>query len=218
MIYRSYKTYISFIKHMDNQTSESKNYKKLFLFGGVFIAIAVIVFIIFILFSGKANLVNQLAKKSVEQPAQSQNGGNSGGKAVVKSKLKENAMDENALKEIASSFAERLGSFSNQSNFGNISDLKIFMTDKMKDWADNYITVQKEKKLDASTYFGVTAKALSVQTVSYNDFEDKAEFIVKTQKRAMNETSELRTYYQDLSIKFVKDEGIWKVDSAEWVK
>jgi hypothetical protein len=36
------------------------------------------------------------------------------------------------LEKIASSFAERLGSYSNQSNFSNILDLKVFMTLSMQ--------------------------------------------------------------------------------------
>lgn len=198
---------------MNNQ----KNYKKWLLYGGIFIAIAVIALIVFLFYSSKEKQ-NQQAQKNTGQPAAENNTNKTGEKAVIENKLKENKIDENALKQMAASFAERLGSFSNQSNYGNISDLKIFMTDKMRAWADDYVVAQKEKKGDTATYFGVTTKALSSQTVSFNDAGGKAEITVKTQKREISGDNNAAVSYQDIVVKFIKEKAIWKVDSAEWVK
>lgn len=205
---------------MDNQEiNNPKNYKKWLLYSGVFIAIAVIALIVFLLYSSKEKQ-NPQALQNAEQPAAENNINKKEEekKAVIENKLKENKIDENALKQMAASFAERLGSFSNQSNYGNISDLQIFMTDKMRIWADDYIAAQKAKKGDTAAYFGVTAKVLSEQTITYDDAGGAAEITVKTQKRTVSGNSSAEVSYQDIIVKFIKEKGTWKVDSAEWLK
>ena len=44
--------------------------------------------------------------------------------------IKTKAIKQSDIERMAKSFAERFGSFSNQSNYANIRDLKIFMTKK----------------------------------------------------------------------------------------
>lgn len=39
------------------------------------------------------------------------------------------------------SFAERFGSFSNQSNYGNFTDLSIMMTEAMNNWAKKMLKI-----------------------------------------------------------------------------
>lgn len=202
-------------KNMENQ-SEEKNYKKWLLYSGIFIALAAIALIVYLLYSGDEKPAPQ-ALESGEQPA-GENIVNKTAeeKAVLQNKLKENTIDENALKKMAASFAERLGSFSNQSNYGNISDLKIFMTDRMRTWADDYVSGQREKENGSAAYYGITAKALSEETASYDEAGGKAEIVVKTQKREVSGNSEPSVYYQDIKIIFIKEKGAWKVDSADW--
>lgn len=124
----------------------------------------------------------------------------------------------NNLIKIASAFAERFGSYSNQNSFQNIQDLQIFMTDSMKNWSKSYIIDSKSQQEDNSIYYGVTTKALSTEVVNYNEGGGIAEILVKTQRReAMGSTSNAEVYYQDILIKMKQKKGdIWKVDSAFW--
>ncbi|MEK9152255.1 MAG: hypothetical protein AAB692_02720 [Patescibacteria group bacterium] len=121
------------------------------------------------------------------------------------------------LKRLASAFAERLGSYSNQSNFDNILDLKVFMTSTMAAWADKYAAQQRANQGDAAVYFGVTTRAISTDVASFEDAAGKARITVKTQR---NETkgdgSAPRVYYQDLRVDFLKLGDTWKIDGAYW--
>ncbi|MCK4540143.1 hypothetical protein KAU09_03250 [Candidatus Parcubacteria bacterium] len=122
------------------------------------------------------------------------------------------------LIRIAGSFSERFGTYSNQSNFGNISSLKIFMSLKMKKWSDNFIKEQKEKKYDTSIYYGITTKAVASEVKEFDDDLGIAGILVSTRRReatgTMNNYSNIFT--QDILINFVMEDGAWKVDSVYW--
>ena len=122
---------------------------------------------------------------------------------------------EAGLKAIALTFAERLGSYSNQGNFSNLEDLKGLMTVRMKAWSDNYILTNKSS--DNEVYYGVTTKALSAQIISFEKSLGRAEVIVATQRQeAKGTTINPQIFYQDLKLNLVDSGDGWKVDRAEW--
>lgn len=129
--------------------------------------------------------------------------------------------DEEKLKSdisrLASAFSERFGSYSNQANFENITDLKVFMTKKMQAWADDFIEKARAEKTDTSIYWGITTRALKTEILNFDESLGKAEILVSTQRReAVGTTTNAKIYYQDISLKFQKEDGIWKVDGAVW--
>lgn len=138
--------------------------------------------------------------------------------APISPKEVEEKQNVNNLIKIASAFAERFGSYSNQNSFQNIQDLQIFMTDSMKNWSKSYVADSKSQQKDNSIYYGITTKSLSTEVVNYNEGGDTAEILVKTQRReAMGSTSNAEVYYQDILIKMKQEKSdIWKVDSAFW--
>jgi len=124
---------------------------------------------------------------------------------------------EDNLKKIAIIFAERFGSFSNQNQFENLKDLEVFMSEKMKAWTDNFILESKAKNPDTSVYYGVTTKAIRANLVSLDEKAGKAEVLVSTQRwEAKETTTNIKVFYQDISIKFVFENKEWKVDGAIW--
>ncbi len=135
----------------------------------------------------------------------------SGGNKTIMDKDDFNIDD---LKIIASRFAERFGSYSNHSNFGNIKDLKLFMTEEMKAWADDYLAEKKNEEYSGE-YYGIITRAINAQEEAYSPDEGKAEIIVKTQKTEDN-NGDKNVYYQNILIKFVNQEGEWKISEAEW--
>jgi len=113
-------------------------------------------------------------------------------------------------------FVERFGSYSNQGNFENLSDLLPFMTDAMKTWAQKQITIQTQKSFQ-SVYRGVTTKALSYTMAHYDATKGQAEMKVSTQRQEMIGSSEnSRSYTQDITVKLVKSDGVWLVDGVYW--
>ncbi|SRR6056297_461172 len=122
---------------------------------------------------------------------------------------------ETDLKKLASSFAERFGSYSNQSQYDNLKDLKIFMSEDMKKWAEDYIKKQLEEEYSQS-YYGILSKAVTSQVEKFNPDAGQARALVKTQRIESKEGKEDKVFYQDLTLDFIKQGDSWKVDRAEW--
>lgn len=133
------------------------------------------------------------------------------------SPLKKAEVRSDDLARMASAFAERFGSFSNQSDYGNIRDLQIFMTKTMKIWAENYINDARARKTQTTIYYGIVTKAISSEAKQFDSDVGQAEILVKTQRResagiAGNST----TFYQDIIIKYVREQGVWRVSGVYW--
>jgi hypothetical protein len=121
------------------------------------------------------------------------------------------------LARLASAFVERFGSYSNQSDFENITDLEVFMTERMQTWARDFIEKSRAEKPDTSIYWGVTTRALKTEILNFDESLGKTEILVSTQRReAVGTTTNAKVYYQDISLKFAKEGGAWKVDEATW--
>jgi len=116
------------------------------------------------------------------------------------------------LKQIAFAISERFGSYSNEGNFGNISDLKIYMTDSMKNWADSYIS-ESQAEGYSGDYYGITTTALVGEVLEFN--EDEASFLITTSRREVKDNQE-EVFNQDIIINFNKIGDEWKVHEAYW--
>lgn len=121
------------------------------------------------------------------------------------------------FKQMSRSFAERFGSFSNQSDYGNIEDLEIFMSAKMRAWAKKYVSDLRVNSKYSGSFYGVVTKALVEPNVLDFDLEsDSVNVLVSTQREENSSDQESKVYNQDIKIKFVKIGGEWLVDSAIW--
>jgi len=129
--------------------------------------------------------------------------------------ISEGSADQTTINSIASAYAERYGSYSNQNNFENLEDLKIWMSKSLQKTTDDYIVAQRAKGLANQVYHGYTTTTLSAKIDSIAG--DKATVTVSTQRREVDDnTNQSKTYYQDLSLKFIKEESVWKVNEASW--
>ena len=123
------------------------------------------------------------------------------------------------LEKIAMAFAERFGSFSIASNYGNFTDLKLSMTDSFKTWVDTYVAGLKEKNKDVTSYYGITTTALNTEVKSFNDQAGKAEIVVTTERsESKEEINGGVAYQQKITLKFLKVNNEWLVDEAYWEK
>ncbi|MDO8582225.1 MAG: hypothetical protein Q7S16_05135 [bacterium] len=116
--------------------------------------------------------------------------------------------------DVSRSFAERFGSFSNQSNFENVQGLKPFMTPTMRTWADAFVRDATAKADSNAPYYGITTRTL--EAVAGSVQEGSATVLVKTQRREVKGTASPRVFYQDLSLTLKKIGGEWRVEKATW--
>lgn len=123
------------------------------------------------------------------------------------------------LGKLSMSVAERFGSFSTQSNYGNFTDLKIMMTNDMRTWVDSYVEELRNNSEEDNSYYGITTKAINYQIVSFDADSGQAEIIVNTQRRESTENiNGGEPYNQDLRLELVKVNGEWLFDAAYWSK
>lgn len=122
------------------------------------------------------------------------------------------------LAQRSKSYAERLGSYSTQSDYGNFTDLKIYMTASLQAWADKYVAEQKASA-KSDSYYGITAKALTTEVKSFDDAAGTAEIIVTTERRESTEKiGGGEPFTQKLDLSFLKVNGEWLMDKAYWEK
>lgn len=121
------------------------------------------------------------------------------------------------FKQLGRSFAERFGSYSNQSNYGNIEDLEIFMSSEMKKWAEEYVADLRANSQYSGSFYGIVTKALVEPEISSFALDSgKVDVLVSTQREENSSDGEPRAYNQDIKISFIKVGGEWLVNSAIW--
>ncbi len=125
--------------------------------------------------------------------------------------------DEDDFRQISRPFVERFGSYSNQSNYSNIDDLKIFMTSKMRDWADDYIRDLKVSAPVEQEFYGVTTKSLLEPKITEFDLdESRVELLLTVQREESFSSKPSNIFSQDIKVIFIKEGGEWLVDGAFW--
>lgn len=121
------------------------------------------------------------------------------------------------LVSITYSFAQVFGSYSNQGGFDNIERLRFLMSAAMNQWADRFIADRSKNTNTppADLYNGITTTTLSSSIMSRTD--SRAVVKAQTQRKEVRGVlSNARYMLEDLTITFVREEGLWKVDSAVW--
>lgn len=122
------------------------------------------------------------------------------------------------LTKMASAFAERFGSYSNQSDFENLEDLMTFMSRSLKSWAENVIHSGRDQINQPTIYYGITTKALKTKVAEFLPASGRAKFQVSTQRHeVVGSSANAKVYYQDIELEMIKEAGVWKVDRAEWL-
>jgi len=124
---------------------------------------------------------------------------------------------EAELKKISASFVERYGSYSNQSGYKNIKELNVFMSKSMQSWASNYIEQTLSSNSDTSVYYGITTKAVVVETVEFSDELSSASFIVYAQRvETFGSNGSQRSFQQKATVDMIKEDDAWKVNRVVW--
>lgn len=120
------------------------------------------------------------------------------------------------VRNLTTSFVERFGSYSNHSQFSNLKDLQMFMTEDMRNWVEGYIEEQEQKEYSGK-YYGINTRVVSCDVQTFNKEAGEAEIMVSTQRtESKGQKSQENVFNQDIKVDLVKVNGEWKVDRAEW--
>jgi hypothetical protein len=133
----------------------------------------------------------------------------------VVTRTTENIFHDQAA-QLALSFTERYGSSSSQSDFSNLSDLELFMTDTMITKTRAFIATEREKNPGNEDYTGITTKAITTTFNSYDAVAGTADITVSTKRQEQSTAMEVKSYDQKIKLTMKKINDEWRVDSAIW--
>lgn len=119
--------------------------------------------------------------------------------------------DRQAAESLARFFIERIGSYSNQSDFQNVDDVKPLMTARVQIWAEGL----KKQGTAGGGYRGVTTKALALEMIEWKP-KQSAVMRVSTQRQEQQDGAADRVYYQDAEVNLIYQSEGWLVDGVYW--
>ena len=130
---------------------------------------------------------------------------------------KETVVKQEPALLIAIAFTERLGSFSNQSNYQNFVDIEVFMAENVKNWLQNYVENIKKEHPEFGDYYGLTTKVISSDVRLLDEEKGEAEIMLTTQRQEFKGSNiNPQIYYQDILVKLTKSGDKWLVTGAYW--
>jgi len=127
--------------------------------------------------------------------------------------IDERTSEEISVETLAKTFAERFGSYSNESEFANLADLETLMTFRFQDELDAMVASTEVSDM----YRGITTQVVSINITSIDDDAGVATVSVLTQREeAIGGPTNTEVRYETLVLELLKISGVWKVDDATW--
>lgn len=123
---------------------------------------------------------------------------------------------EQQLKTSGAQFAERFGTYSNQGDFQNLTDLFPLMTERMRIQTQRTIDTARAATSTPAIYVGVTTRPVTTAVASVDETGGRATVRVSAQRATQIGDAQPVTRYETLTIEFRNQQNAWKVDSALW--
>jgi len=185
--------------------------KKIILMVAVIVLIIVILFLIFRLFNKKSpvadlpvvnNNQNQAPMTDTIKPLP----------APSLDRVKNEEDYPLGLESLASSYAERFGSYSSDAKFKNLQDLKILSSSKMIAYINDFISTSN---IGQDGYEAQEAKALNNKLILLTD--NQAVILVSLQlSKYSDDQIEPTIDYSKVELTLIKSGNDWQVDEAKW--
>jgi hypothetical protein len=135
-----------------------------------------------------------------------------GSQSAVPVRVPEERGDE-SVKRLARLFAERFGTFSNQSRYEAFVDLRLVTTARFQRWLTEQYLPELQRRYPADRYAGETTRALNVTVTRQARDSGVAEVVVQQE---VTEGEASRVSYRTLVVEVVRQNGEWLVDVATW--
>ncbi len=134
---------------------------------------------------------------------------------LIKPTESQNEIVAKDVRPVAIAFAERFGTYTNDSNFTSIRDLKEIMTPSMVSWTETVYLPKLESEHPVGGFFyRITAKAPVVQVLESTPTTARVK--LTTQREEQKGSEAPRTFLQEIILDFVNKDNTWLVDAAYW--
>ncbi len=118
------------------------------------------------------------------------------------------------LTALARMFIERYGTWSNQSNFENFTDLYFYMTDELKAETQSFVVNQRADFSADATYYGLTTRVLSLDLINIVA-DTSAEFSANIQQQETKD-GQTAALSKKTTLNFIKQGADWKVSQISF--
>jgi len=115
---------------------------------------------------------------------------------------------------VAKTFVERFGSYSNQSGYVSLAELKALTTETFAAWLESSYVPKLKKEHDPTGYYYEISTAAPIIT-PVEQAGDTAKYIVTTQRIEKTDNAQ-STFQQDIILEMKNVDGEWRVDGAFW--
>lgn len=116
---------------------------------------------------------------------------------------------------MVNAFVERFGTYTNESGYAGLVDLKLLMTASMADWlTKSYIPKLAKDHSPAGFFYSITAKAAAAKILEQKTSTMKVQ--VTTMRTETSGADKAGQFLQDILLDLVKTNGSWLVDGAYW--
>ncbi|MBU0614329.1 hypothetical protein KJ766_03570 [Patescibacteria group bacterium] len=114
---------------------------------------------------------------------------------------------------VARSFVERFGSFSSESDYSNIEDVKQLSTANMQSRLSSVVIAAQNDQ--AQGYYGVSTRVMVIEIENQTD--SSATLRITTQREeSIDSPANTTIRYQDIILQMVWDGQKWLVDDFTW--
>ena len=116
---------------------------------------------------------------------------------------------------IARTFIERFGSYSSQSDFANVDDIRVLATASFQAELDQQVAELRSVTDAEGGYTGVSTTVISMKTVS--ETETETTFLITTQREeSVGTPGNTSVRYQDVEVSLVKSGDSWLISDVTW--
>lgn len=120
-------------------------------------------------------------------------------------------LSEESARQLATSFAELYGSYSNQSDSSRLKDLQFYVT---PDYFKRLSTASRNLNEGYAVYSGQQTRAIASQILIME--ESRAVLMITTLRKTVAADGMEKDTSQDVKIELVKQASVWRVANAVW--
>ena len=120
---------------------------------------------------------------------------------------------QDTLTTTAEKFVATFGTFNSEGNFKNITDVYSYMSEKYRQDSASFVT-QKQAAGNSGNFYETVTTVLMSHVLE--NTETTASVLVDTYRESSSSTAGRTSTYENIVVRFVQENGSWKVDKAEW--
>jgi len=120
-------------------------------------------------------------------------------------------LSEESARQLASSFAELYGSYSNQATGDRLKDLEFYVT---RDYLSRITKASRNLNDNYTVYSGHKTRAIATQILIMED--SRAVLMITTLRTETSADGTEKSVSQDIKVELVKQASVWRVGNAVW--